>query len=135
MQTHEEKIMNDEVRQSMMSTNTWTRGLYMLLFALIYSLAEFVVVFTCIFQFIVRLVSGDINHRLLAMSKGVCGFMLQILQYETFNTDYKPFPFNPWPEIDLADVGSNKEAVNEQAENEEAIEGEVISATDPKQEK
>jgi len=128
-------MMKDEVRQSMMSTSTWTRGLYMLLFAFIYSLAEFVVVFICIFQFIVRLVSGDINDRLLAMSRGVCEFILQILQYETFNTDYKPFPFNPWPEIEKVDMSD--EVLNEEAEGEveDVIEGEVISGTDPKKEK
>ncbi len=128
-------MMKDEVRQSMMSTSTWTRGLYMLLFAFIYSLAEFVVVFICIFQFIVRLVSGDINDRLLAMSRGVCEFILQILQYETFNTDYKPFPFNPWPEIEKVDMSD--EVLNEEAEGEveDVIEGEVISGTDPKEEK
>ena len=128
-------MMKDEVRQSMMSASTWTRGLYMLLFAFIYSLAEFVVVFICIFQFIVRLVSGDINDRLLAMSRGVCEFILQILQYETFNTDYKPFPFNPWPEIEKVDMSD--EVLNEEAEGEveDVIEGEVISGTDPKEEK
>ncbi|HIG59407.1 MAG TPA: DUF4389 domain-containing protein [Gammaproteobacteria bacterium] len=128
-------MMKDEVRQSMMSTSTWTRGLYMLLFAFIYSLAEFVVVFICIFQFIVRLVSGDINDRLLAMSRGVCEFILEILQYETFNTDYKPFPFNPWPEIEKVDMSD--EVLNEEAEGEveDVIEGEVISGTDPKEEK
>ena len=128
-------MMKDEVRQSMMSASTWTRGLYMLLFAFIYSLAEFVVVFICIFQFIVRLVSGNINDRLLAMSRGVCEFILQILQYETFNTDYKPFPFNPWPEIEKVDMSD--EVLNEEAEGEveDVIEGEVISGTDPKEEK
>ena len=128
-------MMKDEVRQSMMSTSTWTRGLYMWVFAVIYSLAEFVVVFICIFQFIVRLVSGDINDRLLAMSRGVCEFILQILQYETFNTDYKPFPFNPWPEIEKVDMSD--EVLNEEAEGEveDVIEGEVISGTDPKEEK
>lgn len=125
--------MNDDMRQSMTNTNTWTRGLYMLLFALIYSMVEFVVVFICIFQFISRLVRGEVNDRLLALSEEVCEFMLQILQYETFNTDYKPFPFNSWPEIDVADVSSNDEAVNEEAEK--AVEGEVISATDPTEEK
>jgi len=124
--------MNDEMRKSMTSTNTWTRGLYMLLFALIYSMTEFVVVFFCIFQFISRLLTGEVNDRLLALSEEVCEFMLQILQYETFNTDYKPFPFNPWPEIDVADESSNDEAVNEEAEK--AVEGEVINATDPKEE-
>ena len=64
--------MNDEMRKSMTSTNTWTRGLYMLLFALIYSMTEFVVVFFCIFQFISRLVRGEVNDRLLALSEEDC---------------------------------------------------------------
>lgn len=129
--------MNDEVKQSMTSSSTWTRGLYMLLFAFIYSLAEFVVVFICIFQFISRLAKSEINDRLLAFSEEICEFMLQILQYETFNTDYKPFPFNAWPEIDEADVSGTNASTYEDAENdlEDAIEGEVISSSDHEEEK
>ena len=133
--------MNDAVQQSMTSTSTWTRGLYMVLFALIYSLAEAVVVFLCLFQFIFSLAKGEINNRLLSFSAEICEFMLQILQFETFNTEYKPFPFNPWPEINQTEVNDNSKTTTEKTANEvedieaeDAIEGEVLSSTDPKEE-
>ncbi|MBT3425406.1 MAG: DUF4389 domain-containing protein [Gammaproteobacteria bacterium] len=133
--------MNDAVKQSMTNTSTWTRGLYMVLFAFIYSLTEAVVVFICLFQFIFSLARGETNDRLLSFSKEICEFMLQILQYETFNTEYKPFPFNPWPEINQAEVSDNNETTTEKTDNEvenleaeEAIEGEVISASDQEEE-
>jgi hypothetical protein len=91
---------NEDVRQSVMSPNTWVRGLYMLLFALIYQMAEVVMVFLCIFQFVVKLLSGETNERLLDFGEELSAFMLQILQFETFNSEFKPFPLNPWPSIE-----------------------------------
>lgn len=152
--------MNDEVRQSVMSTSTWTRGLFMILFALIYQMAELVIILTCIFQFVAKLITGQPNERLLVFSEEVSEFILQILQFETFNTEYKPFPFNPWPEledVEPVDQETDEEAsygedaidedsVDEETDSEqtadeapvetsndaeEVIEGEVISAESP----
>ena len=131
--------MNEEVKQSM-TTTTWIRGLYMLLFAFIYSLAEAVVVFICIFQFIVKLARGEISHRWLALSQQVCDFMLQILHYETFKTDVKPFPYSDWPGNNTTNENGSNEPIKEATDGnedqvEDAIEGEVVSASDQEEEK
>ena len=51
------------------------------------------------------------------------------------------FTFNPWPEINQAEVSDNNETTTEKTDNEvenleaeEAIEGEVISASDQEEE-
>jgi len=45
------------------------RGLYMLLFAVIYGIAEIVVTFIAIFQFILVLFTGEGNERLIKVSR------------------------------------------------------------------
>ena len=87
----------EQTRKSMMDGSAWVRGFFMLLFAFIYQLAEMVLVFICIFQFLIKLFSGDVNERLQDFGDDVSRFLFQILQFETFNTEYRPFPFNPWP--------------------------------------
>lgn len=89
--------MSEQVRQSVMSGNTWIRGLYMILFAVIYQLAELVLVFVCFLQFLFKLLTGELNEPLLDFGDDVTAYIQQILQFETFNSEYRPFPFNPWP--------------------------------------
>jgi hypothetical protein len=90
--------MPNDLRPSTRTTATWNRGLYMLLFAFFYSLAEFILVVVCIYQFVSGLITGNLNHRLLLFSEDLCTYIVQILSYETFRTEQKPFPFSQFPE-------------------------------------
>ncbi len=94
--------MNDEMKEKIKANvkahNTWVRGAYMLLFALIYGIAEVVVVAVVFFQFFNVLFTGSVNQRLLAFSRELNQFVYQILQFVTYNVEDKPFPFGDWPE-------------------------------------
>lgn len=76
---------------------TWIRALYVILFAVIYSVAEIVIVAVVVVQFGFVLISGDRNQKLLDFGAGLSKFIYQILQYVTFNSEDKPFPFSDWP--------------------------------------
>ena len=58
--------MNSEIKQHISSTTTWGRGLFMLLFGIIYSVAEIVLTAVVVLQFCFVLFSGASNKRLLA---------------------------------------------------------------------
>ncbi len=73
------------------------RLLYMILFALIYSAAEFVLLVVIIVQLGFVLISGERHTRLLALGASLSKFVYQILQFVTFNSEIKPFPFADWP--------------------------------------
>ena len=79
---------------------TWGRGLYMLLFAVFYSVAEFVLVIVCVYQFVSGLITGALNQRLILFSESLCAYIAQILSYVTFRSSLKPFPFSPFPDAD-----------------------------------
>ncbi|MDQ2694989.1 MAG: DUF4389 domain-containing protein [Pseudomonadota bacterium] len=78
--------------------STWIRGLYMLLFALIYNVAEVVVLAVALFQFIVKLLTGNVNGRLLELGNSLSIYVCQIWRFLTFNSETLPFPFGPWPQ-------------------------------------
>jgi hypothetical protein len=78
--------------------NTWIRLLYVVLFAFIYSVAEVVLMALVIIQFGFKLISGNLNQSLLQFSTSLSRFFYEILQFSTFNTDEKPFPFSSWPQ-------------------------------------
>jgi hypothetical protein len=90
--------MNNEMKSSLTAADTWTRGLFMLLFVVIYSVAEFVLGAVVFFQFIHVLATREINERLREFTTDVSVFIYQILQFLTFNSEVKPYPFAPWPD-------------------------------------
>lgn len=89
--------MNPELKQRLTASETWLRGLFIVILAVIYSIAEVLLVAVVVFQFLVTLFSGETNARLRAFGLSLAAFIYQIVGYVTFNSDEKPFPFGPWP--------------------------------------
>jgi len=90
--------MVGEIKQNIKKASTWKRGLYMLLFAVFYGLAEVVLFAVIVFQFLLKLFTGDTNARLLELGQNLSTYIYQILQYLSFNTEYQPYPFGSWPQ-------------------------------------
>lgn len=89
--------MTTDIKQNLKTRTTWLRGLYILVFAVIYSIAEIVVAAVVLFQFLSTLFTATKNQRLLDFGNNLTSFIYQVLQYLTFNSDNKPFPFDEWP--------------------------------------
>ena len=89
--------MSNEIKQNLKQQSTWIRGLYMLMFALFYSIAEIVLFAVVLVQFFLKLFTGQTNPRLLMLGQSIATYIYQIIQFLTFNSDYQPYPFGPWP--------------------------------------
>ena len=89
--------MSNEIKENIKQQSTWIRGLYMLMFALFYSIAEIVLFAVVVAQFFFKLFTGQINPRLLMLGQSIATYIYQIIQYLTFNSDYESYPFGPWP--------------------------------------
>jgi len=89
--------MSNDVKENLKSQSTWKRGLYMLIFAFLYTIAEIVLFTLIFFQFLLKLFTGDTNDRLRKLGQGLSTYIYQILQYMNFNSDYQPYPFGAWP--------------------------------------
>ena len=108
--------MGDELKAHLKERKTWLRGLYMLLFAIFYGIAEIVITAVVLFQFLLVLFTGRTNERLLKLGQSLGTYVYQILQFLTFNSDYHSYPFGAWPK------GAPKESAKR---NKSAIETEV----------
>ena len=89
--------MNTSVKSNITRRGTWLRALYMVLFAVIYNVAEIVVAAVVLLQFLFVLFLGEGNPRLLAFGKGLSTYIYQIFLFLTYNSEEMPFPFSPWP--------------------------------------
>ena len=75
----------------------WSRGLYMILMGILYSLAGTVLFVVAVFQFVFVLVGNEPNKRLLVFGHSLSVYIQQLVSFQTFNTEEKPFPFSDWP--------------------------------------
>ncbi len=99
--------MDEDIKNNLKDKNSWLRGLYILLFVIIYNVAEIVLMAVVLFQFIFKIVSGEVNEKLLAFSGNLIAYITQIFQFITFRDETLPFPFSDWPEVD--ELPSKKE--------------------------
>lgn len=88
------------INENVKNPDVWTRGLFVVLFGIIYYLLFFLVVLIAVFQFLMRLFTTRFNDELLAFSDSLAEYVSQILRYITFKSDDRPYPFSPWPVID-----------------------------------
>lgn len=88
----------DDVMENVRQRSTWLRLLFMLVMVLIYGIAEVVVGAVVLLQFFWVLFTGTRQQRLLSFGQSLASYLYQIIQYLTFNTETRPFPFDAdWP--------------------------------------
>ena len=98
--------MSNDVKQNLKSQSTWKRGLYMLIYAVFYTIADIVLFAVIIFQFLLKLFTGETNERLRKLGQGLCSYIYQVLQFLSFNSDYQPYPFGAWPKGEPRSAGA-----------------------------
>ncbi len=105
--------MKEALKASITSGETWMRLVYMILFAIVLNLAELVVAFVAVVQFLFKLFSGEVNQQLAEFGDGLATYFRQMIAFLTFHTEDKPFPFAPWPQTSSGSAAPPPEAVIE----------------------
>lgn len=127
--------MNDDIKQNIKEKSTWLRGLYMLMFAIFYSVAEVIIFAVIIFQFIFSLLSGKTNERLVKLGQSLSTYQYQILIFLTFNSEEHPYPFGAWPTGQPKIRKVSKKATEKEKKEEPKAEKEAAEEKESKEEK
>ena len=90
--------MKENTRERLIRGDIWIRALYMFLFLFVFSISKVITSFVVIFQFITILFTGSANEPLLKFGNSLSVYFREILEFQTFNTEIRPFPFSPWPD-------------------------------------
>jgi len=85
------------VKENAKNMDTWLRGLFIVIFGVIFYVLYFVIWVLVVFQFLTKVVTGELNDNLGQLSESLTSFAFQILLYITFQSEERPFPFSPWP--------------------------------------
>ena len=99
--------MDEELKQNLTATETWLRGLFILLFVFLLVVARVVTGAVVVIQFLFTVFTGRTNENLQYFGAGLANYIFQTLMYLTYNSDSKPFPFSPWPE---GEIGGDQDA-------------------------
>lgn len=90
--------MIKDIKQQLQKNEIWYRGLLMVLFAVIYSISKFLVIGIMLLQFAVILMKEKPNEQILKFSHSLSVYIYQIIQFLSFNSEQRPFPFSSWPD-------------------------------------
>ena len=92
--------MNETSGTTTNQRHIWIRGLFMLLMALVFHLSGTLLFIVAIIQFVLTLLNGMPNARLLSFGRHLGSYIRQIVSFLTFASDEIPFPFSDWPSAD-----------------------------------
>ena len=90
--------MNEQHRiEDQSNQSVWPRVLYMILFAIAFSISETVLFLVAVVNLVFTIVKKETHKGLVSFGASLAKYLQQIASYLTFNTEYLPFPFNNWP--------------------------------------
>ena len=90
--------MDEQLKERLTEQSTWLRALYMVLFAVIFSITEIIIAAVVVLQFLIKLFSGKVNQQLLTLAQSLGTYVYDIVIFMGYNSEEKPFPFAPWPQ-------------------------------------
>jgi hypothetical protein len=90
--------MTDDVKHNFKSKSTWTRLLFIILFAITYRVASIVLFAITILQFIKALITGKPFSQLQSFGGSLATYNKEVVEFLSYQSDEKPFPVGPWPE-------------------------------------
>ena len=111
--------MSGNIKENVTRRSIWLRLVYMVIFGVAFSVAEFVTFVVVAFQFLASLFTGKPNDQLIRFGRNLARYIQQTIVFMTFATEEKPFPFTPWPDEphEQAPMGESSNQLNDTVEN------------------
>ena len=82
--------------EDMEGNRIWMRGLWMLVLALMFGLAETILAVMAVVQFLWMLFAKEKNTLLADFGKDLGKWLADVAMFQTGSTDEKPFPWKKW---------------------------------------
>ncbi|HKI62978.1 MAG TPA: DUF4389 domain-containing protein [Mariprofundaceae bacterium] len=101
--------VTDEIKEHVTDSNVWVRLVFMVIFAMLYWVAEIVLAIVVLFQFLSVLFTGQKNARVLTLGAQLSTYAYQIFRFLTYNSEVQPFPMGDWPsDAELTETSASK---------------------------
>lgn len=121
--------MTDEIVENLKRPSAWFRVVFMAGFVVALYVTGIILLVLMLAQIVFSLLTGNDNPNLRRLGAGLSLYVSQTLAYLTYNSDDKPFPFQPFPLAGSDDAGA-AELDSAGALRETAAESDAASAAD-----
>ncbi|MBN1379290.1 MAG: DUF4389 domain-containing protein [Gammaproteobacteria bacterium] len=112
-----DKISKDELKSNLLSPKHWLRLIFMLVFVVLLYVASTIIGVLIALQFLFALITGKDNTNLRSLGGSITTYIFQVLQFLTYNSEDKAFPFSEWPaasaQSNVAARKASKESINQ----------------------
>ena len=89
---------SSNLEENVKQKSTWLRLLFMIVMTILYGLSRIVIGAVVTIQFFYVLLTGETKEELKSFGHSLAIYSYEIIEYLTFNSDEKPFPFDgAWP--------------------------------------
>ena len=95
----EEKIDTEELKENFFNQGKWLRLLWIALFLFIYSWASVALYLFAVLQFLFNLINDSPNKSLVELASVFREWLVQIINFVTYQEKEKPYPFSEFPRI------------------------------------
>lgn len=120
----------DEIVDNIQERSFWIRIVFMIAFAIAsYIIILPLIIVLSIAQALFTLVTGQVNANLRYFSATLALYTTQIIQFLTYLSDDKPYPFSELPEVEDESAPSS---TKERAASKDKTQSAASSATDKK---
>ena len=90
--------MDELIESRLKRGDHWLRMVIALVyFGLLFYLVKTVIGVVLLTQFVLSIFTGKVNRRLVDFTGDLNRFSYHVLQYLTWNSNDRPFPFSDWP--------------------------------------
>ncbi|MDE0755455.1 MAG: DUF4389 domain-containing protein [Woeseiaceae bacterium] len=87
-----------DLEKHVKTRSTWIRLIFMIICSLLYALSRLVTFAVVVVQFLTVLLTGETNTQLKQWGRSLAVYSFEVVDFLTFNTEVKPFPFEAeWP--------------------------------------
>ena len=87
-----------DIEDNIKSRSTWLRALFMLVCFFLYAITRPIVAAVVVLQFLWALFTSEPNEKLTALGHSLAVYTQELIDYLTYYTEERPFPFEKdWP--------------------------------------
>lgn len=108
--------MSDDIKDNLSNADSWLRVLLVLIFALVFTLAAWVLAFSVTLNLLFLVFTGQRNDNLARFGDQIARYLSEVMAYATLNSDDRPFPFGEWPDDTATDASPSKPPAGPKAE-------------------
>lgn len=111
----------DDIVDNLKEPSAWIRIVFMIAFAtVLYVIIAPVILVLMVAQALFSVFNGSSNNNLRFLGAALNKYVYQILEFISYNSEEKPFPFSDFPQLESSDDGNGEPAAKAPANSSKA---------------